>query len=368
MTKESDKKYFAFISYSHRDEKIARWLQRQLESYKLPSEIHNDLDSSRYLRPVFRDRSDLDGGVLTDVLREKLQNSKYLIVICSPNSASSQWVSNEVKAFIEWGRLSQIIPLVVDGEIGDGDNECLPIYLREHTKKNPDEELLAIDIRESGRDKALVRVVSFMLGVEFDSLWHRYQRAQRKKTMVRAVLLSIVVFFTYWFAVPVTISIGFTDTKCNLPQMRDAKLSIDYIEYMIDDSDTVINHTLPGYRRLKNVPIAFEATYYSKTELEQQMGVGISNHININICRDKTFGVFAGMVIDVDGNPLEGVNVNVDNKFTDLTDDDGKFYIEIPLLHQTLTKEVIVSKSGFETVQREDEVPGYAITYILHHQ
>ena len=45
-------KNFAFISYSHRDMKIARWLQRHLESYKLPTEIHNDIEAgSRYLRP-----------------------------------------------------------------------------------------------------------------------------------------------------------------------------------------------------------------------------------------------------------------------------------------------------------------------------
>ncbi|MBR4887089.1 MAG: TIR domain-containing protein [Muribaculaceae bacterium] len=366
MTKEHDKKYFAFISYSHRDEKIARWLQRKLESYKLPSEIHNDLDSSRYLRPVFRDRSDLDGGVLTDVLREKLQNSKYLIVICSPNSASSQWVSNEVKAFVEWGRLSQIIPLIIDGEIGGDDRECLPTYLREHTQKNPDDELLAIDIRENGRHKALIRVVSYMLGVAFDSLWQRYQRERRRKIIGSTILSAVIAILIYWFAVPITVSIGFTDAECNLPQMRDAKLSIDGIEYLIVDSDTVINHTLPGYWRLKNVPITFEATYYFKTELVQQLGAGIANQVDVKICRDKSFALFAGIVIDVDGNPLEGVNVNVDNKFTGVTDNNGKFYIEIPLLHQALTKEVIVSKSGFKTSQRDDEVPGDAITYVLH--
>ena len=35
-------RYKAFISYSHADEKWARWLQRSLENYKVPSEFAAD--------------------------------------------------------------------------------------------------------------------------------------------------------------------------------------------------------------------------------------------------------------------------------------------------------------------------------------
>ena len=34
---ESSYHYYAFISYNHRDEKVAKWLQLRLEHYKLPS-------------------------------------------------------------------------------------------------------------------------------------------------------------------------------------------------------------------------------------------------------------------------------------------------------------------------------------------
>jgi hypothetical protein len=46
--------YYAFISYTGKDEKWARWLQKNLESYRMPSSLlkeNPELPSS--IRPVF---------------------------------------------------------------------------------------------------------------------------------------------------------------------------------------------------------------------------------------------------------------------------------------------------------------------------
>lgn len=43
---------YAFISYSHRDMAVAKWLQKNLEAFKLPTEVHNDIEAKRrYLSP-----------------------------------------------------------------------------------------------------------------------------------------------------------------------------------------------------------------------------------------------------------------------------------------------------------------------------
>lgn len=42
MTNEIYRRY-AFINYSHRDVKIAKWLHKELEAYKLPAEIKMNL-------------------------------------------------------------------------------------------------------------------------------------------------------------------------------------------------------------------------------------------------------------------------------------------------------------------------------------
>ena len=87
MEIENGYRYYAFISYNHRDEKVAKWLQSRLEHYKLPSVARKEIGEDVKIRPVFRYVSDLGVAVLREKLREELDASKYLIVVCSPHSA-----------------------------------------------------------------------------------------------------------------------------------------------------------------------------------------------------------------------------------------------------------------------------------------
>jgi hypothetical protein len=95
------KEYFAFISYKREDEKWAVWLQNKLEHYKLPSNLNGRIDLPKEIRPIFRDKSELAGGVLADEIQKALEASRYLIVICSPRAAQSPWVGKEVQSFID---------------------------------------------------------------------------------------------------------------------------------------------------------------------------------------------------------------------------------------------------------------------------
>ena len=52
--------YDAFISYSHRDLKWARWLQRRLETYHIPKNLCEKNVHPARLK-VFRDQTDLSG-------------------------------------------------------------------------------------------------------------------------------------------------------------------------------------------------------------------------------------------------------------------------------------------------------------------
>ena len=84
---------FHFISYNREDEKWAKWLQRKLESYKLPAIIRKENPNlPQRIYPVFRDKTDMEAGLITDNLRNEPETSKYLIVICSPKAAKSDWV------------------------------------------------------------------------------------------------------------------------------------------------------------------------------------------------------------------------------------------------------------------------------------
>ena len=99
-----DKRYFAFISYKREDEKWAKWLQEKLEHYRFPTNLNGRTDLPKSIRPTFRDVTDLTPGLLAEEIKKALNDSQWLIVVCSPRSAKSQWVCKEAQTFIDLGR------------------------------------------------------------------------------------------------------------------------------------------------------------------------------------------------------------------------------------------------------------------------
>ena len=197
---KNHKEYYAFISYKREDEKWAKWLQRKLENYKLPAVIRKgNTDIPKYIRPVFRDKTDLGGGVLSEQLRSELLNSKFLIAVCSPHATQSEWVNKEVQTFIDEGRAEQIVPFIVDG-IPHADNpqeECFPKALLELPQEK---ELLGINVQEVGKEMAVVRLVATLLGLRFDTLWQRHRRRvvrRRINVGVIALLLFLIGLFVW---------------------------------------------------------------------------------------------------------------------------------------------------------------------------
>ncbi|MBR5849225.1 MAG: TIR domain-containing protein, partial [Bacteroidaceae bacterium] len=192
-----EKRYFAFISYKREDEEWAKWLQHKLEHYKLPTSIRKEAPSLPVrVRPVFKDTTDLSGGVLEKAIKEALQSSKYLIVICSPRAAQSPWVCKEVQEFIDSGREEYIIPFIVEGEPHSKDvaKECFPQNLKELSGSR---ELLGININENGRDAAAIKVVARMFHLHYDSLWQRWERERRnhRRLIVGFSLLGMLIAF-----------------------------------------------------------------------------------------------------------------------------------------------------------------------------
>ena len=187
------KEYYAFISYKREDEKWAKWLQNELEHYKFPSNLNGRTDLPKNIRPTFRDVTDLKPGLLAEEINNALQNSEWLIVICSPRSAKSPWVCKEAQTFIDLGREDHIIPFVVEGSPFSDDpvTECYPEALLNLTGSK---ELLAANINELGRDAAAIKVVARMFNLRFDALWQRYEREQiKEKRIIIGVCVAITI-------------------------------------------------------------------------------------------------------------------------------------------------------------------------------
>lgn len=202
-------KFKAFISYSHGDTRWAEWLQRSLEGYKMPrSHIYPKNDKGEKgetkLGKIFRDRDELKSGSSLGVaLRIALQASENLIVICSPRSARSEHVNQEIIEFKRLGRENALHALIVEGEPygsrfqGKEDLECLPRALQfdldeqGNLTDRPAPELLAPDARsdKDGKKRALIKLISGLLDIDFDILWQRERRRQR--TRIAATSISV---------------------------------------------------------------------------------------------------------------------------------------------------------------------------------
>ncbi|MBQ7238977.1 MAG: TIR domain-containing protein [Bacteroidales bacterium] len=371
-----ERKNFAFISYNHKDVKWAKWLQKNLENYKLPTEIHNEFEDSRFIRPVFRDQTDLNTGVLGNVLRDNLEASKYLIVLCSPNSAKSEWVSKEVQSFIEWGRLDCIIPLIVDGQPNcyNPDLECFPRYLKEYTQNHPEAELLGVSIAEVGPQKAFIRVVSKMLGVSFDTLWKRHERARRQKIIINTTTTLVSAFLLYWFAIPVQLTMTLTDQEHQLPFGSSADgvggiLTVEGNEYQLTTLDTTIElHSVAGFHRLGFIDVQFAAQYYDTLRESMPVSAGLSTSLALDLKRDDTFRFFTGQITDADtGEPIANATFSIDEgKYTSTTDANGNYSIDIPLEDQRMEKTVVITADGYETFESENECVDVDTPYQLH--
>lgn len=127
MSEESgDFEYCGFISYSRDDNKVpgrewATWIKKRLENFRVPESClarPTKLGAvPERLGKVCFDRSDLTAeGTLNDALVEKINRSRFLILLCSPTSAESKYVGLEIGHFIRKHGPERIIRIVIAGE------------------------------------------------------------------------------------------------------------------------------------------------------------------------------------------------------------------------------------------------------------
>ena len=359
----------AFISYSHHDAKVAEWLQNKLEHYRLPGNLTNPVNAhSNILRPIFRDRTDLTAGVLSEVIDYNLENSRFLILICSRRSARSEWVSKEVQYFIEHGRISQIIPLVIDGIPYSGNSrECMPKYLRDYVAAHPGQELLCIDRVSDGDERSFMQVVSRIMEMPFEVMFEMHRRRRNLQLAVGSSLVAGVLAVGGFLISPISSSVRLVDPVTRLCH-GEGQLIVDGQYYAIPDSGynmEISLQDLPGYRRGSTLELTFKAPYYDTIRTSLTLGFGFHSVFDLDLQRDATFAVFQGIVVDDDGMPVRSASVRVGDIRTE-TDFAGRFRVDIPLDLQQVTQPIMISRDGFVEFFRDDECPDTNLHYILH--
>jgi hypothetical protein len=202
-------RYDAFISYRHgkADAAIAERLHKILENFRTPSLLVKAGALPR-LKRVFRDREELPtSSDLSESILEALKNSRFMIVICSPRSVQSKWISKEIEIFRALGRQKQVLTLLIDGEPSEAfppaliEKRIVRVRDEDGSEKEIEQlsEPLAADIRapnlaaqlKSLKPEAL-RLLAPILGCNFDDLRQRAQARARQRLVATVAAMSVV--------------------------------------------------------------------------------------------------------------------------------------------------------------------------------
>lgn len=205
--------YKAFISYRHNsfDRKVAVKLQKMLETFRIPKKFSKEKQWK-----VFRDETELPtSDDLSQDIKEALERSEFLIVICSETTKESRWCRQEMAYFksLHDNTTKKILTVLISGN----PSEVFPeeICWTEETGTDSDgnevriraevEPLAANIVAKSERDSfkklkgEFLRIAAPLLGISYDALKQRQRTYRYQKIMVvsGAVMAGAVIFSVY---------------------------------------------------------------------------------------------------------------------------------------------------------------------------
>lgn len=322
---EQQFKYFAFISYSSHDTQWGKRLHKKLESYSIPSTLCKKYGWKRKpLNPIFFAPYEIQPGSLSEELKDRLRQSRNLIVICSPYSAQSYWVGLEIEFFHQLGRTKDIHFFVIDGVPNSGDKttECFNNKIKELGIP----EILGANIHEKvyrwswlNRERAYVQIITKLLGVEFDSIWQRHKRMLWQKIILWIIGLTAVLAAltgTWMTNRPMNVKVSLNEVSVhnnNLPPLHNAVITL-----MLDNerkTDTL--HTMDNTTTFTNIPanmlgkkvrIQFVCEDWCTTDTTLEL----NKNITLNISRDiNAFGHVRFTLYDSQVTPIAGKTINI---------------------------------------------------------
>ncbi|WP_324699636.1 toll/interleukin-1 receptor domain-containing protein [Novosphingobium aerophilum] len=189
-----ERRFRAFLSYSHADEHFARKLHQWLESYRIPPRLVGSATPMGHvpprLSPIFRDRAELPAASsLDEEVRQALSQSDALLVLCSPAARASRWVDAEIALFRSLHPDRPIIAALVLGDPA----VSFPSALLEPDAEGVVREPIAADFRpdHDGARLARLKIVAGLTGVALDQIIQR--DAQRQLRRVIAITLLTVL-------------------------------------------------------------------------------------------------------------------------------------------------------------------------------
>ena len=292
-------RYRAFISYSHQDKSWAGWLHKTLETYAIPKRLVGQATTAGVipsrLAPIFRDRDELASATdLGRKVNEALAQSANLVVICSPRSAVSHWVNEEVLAYKRLGRSERIFCLIVDGEPDASElpdretEECFAPALRhrlgaDDTLSHERTEPIAADARtgKDGKTNAKLKLIAGLLDLDFDALKRRELKRRYRRMAALATLALIVMAATTTLAIMAVIARNAAVVASQNAERRQ-KQAEGLVDFMLGDLndkltqvarldilEAVDDHAMSYFQSLPTIDVTDEALAQRAKALEK---------------------------------------------------------------------------------------------------
>lgn len=340
-------KYYAFISYSSIDYVWGKRLQRKLEHYKMPSTLCSEKGWDRYpINPVFFAPTDIQPGDLSEELKKRLRESRHLVVVCSPSSAKSAWVSEEIRYFHSLGRSSNIHLFIVEGvpNSQNPDLECFNPVLKELGIP----EMLGANIHEKvspwpwvNRDRAYVQLITKLLDIEFDQIWQRHQRLKIIQTVAISfwiLAITSLMFVVYSHARPFNAFLDImesTPPARYLPEMSKA-VAILYLE---DETKTDTISSFSEDAVFLDIPRRYlgdsvRLQVFSEDYIPKDTIIVLDRNMSIGIGRDVSYyGAVRFRLFHPYDKDVADCRVQV-GPYQTQTDDRGFVSVDIPLEEQ----------------------------------
>lgn len=200
-----DRKYAAFISYRHLplDMAVAERLHKKIERYRVPKELRKSPEQ-KTLGVVFRDRDELPlSNDLTRDIYHALDNSEFLIVICTPDTPKSLWVDREIEHFLLKHDRNHILTVLAAGT----PEESIParithIYAENGTVIDRREPLCAFIVADQlwkvlwNLQSEFQRLVAAILHKPLDTI---RQRARTYRWKVAGAVMAVITAIALGF-------------------------------------------------------------------------------------------------------------------------------------------------------------------------
>lgn len=282
--------YNAFISYRHHPEdiKVAEEIQHRLERYRIPGALRK---KGKKINRIFRDKEELPiTSNISDDISLALENSDFLIVICSVHTCESVWVRREIEAFLKTHDRNRVLTVLVNGEPGD----TIPDILLNEERIDPKtgaKELLPIEPlscdwrvnRRKARREELPRLAAALLGCGYDELRQRERqyRTRRLITGISIALLASICLLSYFIYTSIQIQEAndrLTDANIQIrqnleeAQMNQSRYLASSSRQQLEDGDRLlaIRLALEGLPKQEG-----DRPYVAEAELALSKAIGV---------------------------------------------------------------------------------------------